>query len=286
MAKGTAEEVKPYIVYPPGAPEGSDPRLAAYMPVSMIHVDQNVQRPTTDSRLDGMLAERGGKVDWAVFETITVTHRDDGTWVATEGQHRVLLTQRELPEAWVWAIVNPDGSEAGTALGIARGRRSHSPLAQWNLRLKEGGLLEGLAVARLAAQGISLTATHRWDGIVAVGAVERVMKTYGTSDEDLYRGADLLDSVISLLTGVWGTHTDAMERRLDGQLIRVAARLISRNEQIRLVRLAQVLSAWPPSEWLKKGKEKHPKQTSAEAIGVAIINVYNRNINESNEIRW
>jgi hypothetical protein len=286
MGSKTAAGLKPVFYDPPMQGENDDPRQIGFVPVDMILVDPNVQRATTTSRLDGMLAEHDGQFDWGIFEVLTVNIRDDGSIVATEGQHRTLLAKRERGDAWTWVIVNPGKNEAATALAIAKGRRGHTPLQKWNLRLKDGGLMEALAEQVLTNLGLALAVSQRWDGIVAVGAVERVMKTYGTDEEGLREGAKLLDTTLSVLTGVWPVKTDANGQRLDGHLIQVVARLVARNERLQLDRLVRVLGAVGPAAWLAKGKERHPSQSFNEAVAQAIIPPYNRQISTANEIRW
>jgi hypothetical protein len=284
----------PLFYDPPLQGGADDPRRVAYVPVSMIQVDQNVQRATTTARLDGMLHDHDGEFDWGIFEVLTVTVRDNGDIVATEGQHRALLAKREVPDAWTWVVINPGTNEAATALAIARGRKGHTSLQKWNLRLHDNGLMEALAEQKLTSLGLALADRQRWDGITAVGAVERVMKTFvrsgATGDElekDLHEGAELLDTVLSLLTSVWNVKSDANTQRLDGHLIQVAARLISRNERLQLDRLARVLGAWGPPQWLAKGKERHASQSFNEAVAQAIIPVYNRGpLAPANQIRW
>lgn len=277
------------VVYPPTSGENDDPRIVAWLPVADIIVDRTTQRTTTDSRLDAMLAKTGGKFRWEIFEVITSTVRDNGDIVATEGQHRDLLARREKPGAYTWVIISEDANEAGVARGIAEGRLAHSPLARWNLRLIEGGLLERLAEETMIRHHLHL-GNPGYDSIAAIGAVEAIMRTYGgrnASEEELREGADLLDSVLSLLTSVYEANTPANESRLDGNLLRVMGRLIGRNPQIRLDRLAGVVQAIPPASWVAKGKEKIGKQSNAEAMAVAMVAVYNRGpLADRNQIRW
>lgn len=278
-SKTKAQEFK--IIDPPITGEQDDPRQVAYVPVSVIHVDPNVQRATTETRLDSM-----GEVDWALLEGLTLTVRADGTVVATEGQHRVLLLQRERPDAHVWAVLNPgENNEAAIALAIAKSRRAHTPFDKWQLALHDRELLQVRGEQVLAELGLRLYPggnTGDPTAIGAVGAVERVMRMRGTDLEGIEDGADVLRQTLSALV----TAFPGESARTDGALITAVGRLFARNENIRPLRMAQTLRLMPATKWLQKGLDRLPSQSKPAAIGKAMIDAYNKQLGTKNEIRW
>lgn len=268
----TEEEYVDCIIVDAPAPLGphDDPRKAIWFRVSDVLVDQNVQRTVLAGRIEALTADW----DWSLAEGITITVRDDDVLVVTEGQNRVLARQRIAPDSHMWGLISLDSNESKVALGIARGRRPHTPYDKWRLRLhdRDERVLAAEQVLALMDPPLRLfdSAGRTGYGISAVGVVNKIMDTY----EDVQASAQLLRSVLRILTKAWPFPTEP--RRLDGRLMEALRHLLVHNAEIvDEKRLTEVMQSNTAQRWYQYGSERGAGDTAYSAVGRQICKVYN-----------
>jgi hypothetical protein len=242
----------------------SDPRSVALMRAGDIIVDQRVQRDVRGRRVS-RIAENW---DWSLAEAITVTPRPDGTYVATEGQNRVLALQERDAEALIWCVITADvegaADEASTALGIARGRQPHNRIQQWRMSVTAGHPHEIAAEAVLAdlglrlAEGTSASATH----IACAGVIAGII--HGTHANPLSpaAGAARLRQVLSAISAI--PVGEAVGRRTDAAIVQAVGDLIARHPDADLQRLAEKLSGRTAVQWLAFRRSLSPTWRGVE----------------------
>jgi len=270
---GPGTNVEGTALYP-----GSDPRLVGYVRVGDLVVDQTVQRGVPAARIERL----ANNWDWDRAEVPTVRMRPDNSLVVLEGQNRVLALQHRDPDIRIWVIVSDAVAEvtgeAGVALGITIGRRSHSSLERWNLRVRGGSVRENLAENVFTALGVRLVGGYKSaNTIVAISTLESIIGT-GTPEE----GADLLRDVLSVLKE---SFTDEDVYRFDALLMRALREIIKRNPGIvDFARLKTILRGKDANGWLRfadSGVYPSPSRNVAEAV----MNHYNR-AKKQNLLAW
>lgn len=258
----------------PAVAEGDDPRTLAYVNVDDLLVDQNTQRAVTVERLRQM-----GAWDWEIAELPTVTVRDDGTMVVSEGQHRVTKRQSEAPGTRMWVALATDvEDERELALRISKGRRLHSKYDQWVLHVGQGLPHEVAAEQVLADMGLRVTATH--STVTDLGSVASVTSIIHSCD-DPGDGAALLRTVLSILVQAFPQEP----RRWDRLLMLAVTRILRVNDNVDVGRLIEKLSRQPALRWTQLSQQRHPGQSGLDVIGQAIVEQYNRSL-RTRKIEW
>jgi hypothetical protein len=231
-----------------------DPREILWVSVDKLVIDENVQREVDESRHKIFHTEW----DWDLAEVPTVTERTDGSLVVAEGQHRVLRRKELAPGSFMWVIKRAGeattAGEASTAQGIARGRRGHSALAQWDLRLHAGDPYVSAGDKVLAEIGLVMGSGSSAAGIMAAQAVNTILTGGKRTPEE---GEALLRATLLVLARAWPDDY-APGARWEGTLVRAVGHLIEFNSQIiDPAKLTARLSATSSAEaWLKRGRER------------------------------
>ena len=280
--QATSQERKPELsdrmfYDPPSTEAQDDPRRALYARVGDLIIDTTKQRDVNPEKIEKM-----GSWTWEKAEAITLVEREDGTLAVIEGQHRVIKLKLMDEDIHVWTLVVPaEGvNEAALSKGIATSRKAHNPFEKWDQDRKAGGELENRVTDVLALHdGIYLTdkirnLTYGNKGIVAVGAVRRIVTTPGTLEE----GLDLLDSTITVLV----TAFPSLPKKIfEGNMLKAVAGLIYRNDLqpgAEFRRLAERLGAtgWTPELWLAEGIHRKTGQTPLDAVTESMAAAYNK----------
>lgn len=261
----------------PAVNDGDDPRTMAYVSVDLLVVDQNVQRPVTVERIRDM-----GDWDWTIAETPTVTERDDGTMVVTEGQHRVTKRQQEQPGTRMWvAILGDITDERDLALRISRGRRKHTPYDEWLLHVGQGLPHEVAAEQVLAELGLSVSSGGAHSSPTAIGSIttiSQIIHAYADADA----GAAVLRAVLNVLMQAFPDE----KRRWDRLLLLTVARIIRTNPGIlETGRLIDRLGRQTALRWVQLAAARRPGQPAIDVIGQAVVDEYNRSL-RTRRIEW
>lgn len=262
----------------PATRPGDDPRDIVYVRVGDIVIDQNVQRDVSPAKLEKM-----GAFDYALAETPTLVERADGTLVAVEGQHRVMLLQSEDPDRSMWMVLlGSEADEPGIALAITKSRTKHSAFQEWGLALAKREPLQVAADEVLSRLGLTLSNYKRGipgdNRIAAVAAVKRIMELEPTAEE----GAALLDTTLSTMGFAFGEQDDQWA----SNLIKAVGMTIHRNPGINTTRLSATLSKMTARRWLQETAHRREGQTAVECIAAAIIAEYNRALHQPSRIAW
>lgn len=265
------------------APEtgpGHDPRKMAYFRVGDLVIDQNVQRDVDPGKIEKM-----GEFDYYLVETPTVIRRADGVLAVIEGQHRVIKMQTDPDygdDSYVFGVLFEAGvDEAAIAAAIARSRTRHNPYQLWQLDLAQGKELQVAAQEILGRLGLEFSkpgTTSSGRRITAVASVGQIMRM----EKDLEEGADLLDTVLSVLI----TAFDDQQDMFSGLLLKAVAKIVHNNPGIDIRRLARVLSHQAPGRWIAEKLHRREGQPALECIGSAIVDDYNRMLHAQSKIGW
>jgi len=225
-----------------------DPRSIALVRVGDVSVDQRVQRPIDSHKV----AWLGSKWDWTLAEGPTLSRRPDGTLVAVEGQHRILSLQAADPDTEMWMFIeNLAGTddEAATALGIARGRRPHSRVQEYRMRVTAGLPHEVAADQVLDELGLVISETRSGHSLTSAVMIMRII--HGTTSAPLtpQEGAGLLRATLSCIQMIPDDPT-TRGNKYDSTIIHAVSTLISEHPEISLQRLAEKLQARTATQWL------------------------------------
>lgn len=273
-------------VKPPTTGKEDDPRELVWVNVDDLFIDENVQREVDEARHKIFHTDW----NWDLAEVPTVTQRRNGTLVVTEGQHRVLRRKETAPHSHLWVVKRTGESgtaaEAGTAQGIARGRRGHSALAQWDLRLHAGDPYITAGDKVLAELGLVMGPNTGVSGIAAANAVTAVL-TGGRRTPD--EGEALLRATLLILAQAWPDDY-APGTRWEGTLVRAVSHLIETNPGIvDTRRLTAKLSTTSSAEtWLKRAKDRtQPGSSRWRTLAASLAEAYNRSMRrEDRELSW
>jgi len=212
--------------------------------------------------------------DWALAEVPTVTERPDGTLVVEEGQHRSLGLLDRNPDALIWVIkvASTDiGDEAATALGIAKGRRPHSKVQEWRMRVTAGLPHEVAATKVLTDLGLNVTEAR---GIRTVSAAGTMMKIiHGTASSPLTpdAGAEMLRKTLSVILRSI-PDDQATGRRFDATLLTAVGSLLTDHPDLDLNRLANKLAERTATQWLAFRASTTPAWKGVQDMIVADYN--------------
>lgn len=271
--------------------QGDDPRDIVYIPVGRILIDDRTQRNLDAQKLDRM-KRTGRKISgddsavlWELVEGLTLAERDDGRWVAIEGQHRVMtILDENGPDARVWALVAPGGrlSEARIAYLIAVMRTAHTPYERYEQRLRDQ---EPYAVAiDTALSETGLYAADRNDnspGSTSVGVVatlDLLAHKAGTPDDGQQLVARTLSVMLHAFAGQSGVWKSA--------LVRAVGEVICRNEGIDLQRLHAKLSQSTAASWEAIADLRRARVPAYVAIAREIVEAYNQPRSYSRPVSW
>lgn len=231
-----------------------DPRELVWVSVDELVIDENIQREVDENRHKIFSAEW----DWDLAEVPTVSERKDGTLVVTEGQHRVLRRKEIAPGSHLWAVKRSGGGgtagEAAAAQGIAKGRKAHSALAQWDLRLHAGDPYVTAGDKVLTEVGLVMGGAGTATGVWAASAVTAILTGGRRTPAE---GEELLRKTLLTLARAWpDDHAPGV--RWEATMLRAVAYLIERNaEVIDTRKLSARLSTTSSAEtWLKRAKER------------------------------
>jgi hypothetical protein len=291
MTSTQAEVVR--ISPPADAGPDDDPRDLVYIPAKDIIINRHEQRAVSPVKLAAMKARGEAITDgetaivWEILEGVTVAERDDGRFVAVEGQHRVELIKAEKPGARIWAPVAPGGrlTPAEIALLIATLRTSHTPFARYELLLRQDDPMAVAIQVTLEAQTLFATpnSDHKTEGsrnIAAIGALTGIVRSMG----DVNAGRELLDTTLAIMDRGFEGRT----ARWTAPLITAVAEIIRRNDaqfagelSVDYERLVARLRTRKPADW-EAGAAGRPG-TKSRAIAMDVMSEYN--IQKSKHLR-
>jgi hypothetical protein len=240
-------------ITPPTAGKEDDPRQILWVSVDELVIDEDIQREVDEAKHKIFHNDW----NWDLAEIPTVSARK-GNLVVTEGQHRVLRRKELAPHSHLWVVKRPGASgtaaEAEAAQGIAKGRRGHSALAQWDLRLHAGDPYVTAGDRVLSELGLVMGAGSTAAGIMAAQAVYGIL-TGGKRTPQ--QGEELLRRTLTVLASAWPDDY-APGARWEGTLVRAVAHLLDVNaEIIDTKKLTARLSTTSSAEaWLKRTRER------------------------------
>jgi hypothetical protein len=263
------------IEWIPGPGGRSDPRSVGKVRVGDIVVDQRVQR-TIDALKVDWLSENW---DWALGEVVTVREREDGELVAIEGQHRALALKAKDPAIEIW-VVRAEGAvgiedEAAIALGIAKGRRPHSRVHEWRMRVTAGLEHEVEAEKVLNSLGLTVTSGHSGNTISAAGTLMRVIHGTQARPRTAQSGAMLLRRTLTAIQTAIPDDPSQPGRRYDSSILMAVAQLIATYPSLNLGRLEEKLSARTAPQWLAF---RHTTSPAWKGVQGVIQDDYNRSM--------
>ena len=256
----TAEETQagPHVDWIPGPGGKDDPRLIGLVRCGDIVIDQRAQRSTDPAKVQ-WLADHW---DWTLGEVPTLSRREGGMLVATEGQHRVLSSQARDPDIRMWCVLAEDISgiedEAATALGIARGRRQHSRVQEWRMRVTSN--MEHEVMAEKVLQELNLTVGEVRTSRQLTSAATLMKLIHGTESRPRTpaQGADILRRTLSAIQVIPEDPTKAGSR-YDSAMIMAVGALISQYPALDVQRLAEKLQAHTATQWMAYKRSATPQ---------------------------
>jgi hypothetical protein len=254
----------------------SDPRYVGLVRVGDVLVDQRVQRTISAAKVEMMAAQW----DWSLAEVPTLTRRDDGSVVVTEGQHRILALQQRDPDTMIWCLLPTDveglSDEAATALGIAKGRRAHNKVQEWKMRVTAGDAHEIAAEQVLKGMNLQVTEGGGNNVIQAAGTVMRII--HGTPSKPLSAnaGAHLLQQVLTVCS-VIPEEGGKSGRRYDSMIVRAVANIVGHNPGINLTRLAEKMQSRTSLQWMAFRRNATPAWRGIQQV---IQADYNRGLRD------
>jgi hypothetical protein len=145
-------------------------------------------------------------------------------------------------------------AEAGTAQGIARGRRAHSALAQWDLRLHAGDPYVVAGDRVLSELGLVMGSHSTAAGIMSAQALTTILSGGKRTPEE---GEHLLRETLLVLARAWPDDY-APGARWEGTIVRAIGHLMEVNAgNVDAKRLTAKLSSTSSAEsWLKRTRER------------------------------
>ncbi len=230
-----------------------DPREMLWVNVDDLFIDENVQREVDEARHKVFHTDW----DWDIAEVPTVSERKGGALVVNEGQHRVLRLKEIASGSFIWVVkrtgFSTGTSEALAAQGIAKGRRGHSALALWDLKLHAGDPYATAGDKVLSEIGLVMGANSAAAGIMAVNAVNTLLTGGHRTPAE---GEALLRQTLLVLASSWPDDY-APGSRWEGTLVRAVGHLLDVNPGVVTVKkLVLRLSATSSAEaWLKRARE-------------------------------
>jgi hypothetical protein len=271
--------------YPFDPKAKNDQRRMELLNLDDLEIDRSVQRDTTTERAQRI----GNEWDWALGEALTVTPLGTGKYRVEEGQHRVLAA-RSIGIQDYWCVVLPLSMSkpsigAGVGLNISTGRRGHTALDRWGARVVEGKEHEVRAVAVLERYGLRLGRTPSAQTIASVDAVSSIV--HGRR-ADPATGADLLDTVLHIVTGAWPEYDhESRASRFDHRIMRAVAEVAVRNPDLDRHRLATKLHRKQAMRWINDVAAAMQRPTT-ESIAKGMIEDYNQRLAKSGRgrLQW
>lgn len=259
-----------------------DPRVVVLLPLVQLEIATAVQRSVRQERIDQLRTEW----DWRLAEMLTVVQIEDERFRVIEGQHRLLAAKMRCPTGHMWCVMLPR-SEAGTSgeadlgLKISTGRKGHDAYDKWNMRLVRGDPHEVQATKVLDQFGLRIGRTASAQTIAGASTVSEIVHGRRASAD---AGADLLYSVVSVILHAWPTHDyESRISRFDYRLMEAIAELIRRNPEVDLQRLATRLANKRAARWIADVTEPNNRK---QALVVAMIQAYNRNLRQKSTLKW
>lgn len=169
--------------------------------------------------------------DWNKAEAISVVPNGDGTYTVVEGQHRVRALQITDPKATILCVIldkMPEADQAGTALGIAVGRRPTSAVEKFKLALTSGNPYHVAAQAVLEDHGVDISGTaHSPRTTSAAGAIVKIAQGPTRKVLTPAQGADLLDDTLNVIFGAWPTDPVGRDHRLIADILEPIAVILT-----------------------------------------------------------
>ncbi len=245
-----------------------DPREFRLVRAGDLEIDPREQRNLNDKAVDKIV----NGFDWIVFEVISVRLLANGRLKVFEGQHRVRAVQRLNPDTLVPCMIikDEDFNSSAAALAIAEGRRSHTAIDRWRLRLFNNEEREVLATQAMHDRGVDVGTTKCAEQINAVVLVERIMNHEDTFED----GAIVLGRVIDAIRETWPDYQDDAAVRWEGALMEAVWTVIADfDDLITHAHLVKILTQRPIRYWINVGKPgtRSADQTAAQAIAEQIL---------------
>jgi uncharacterized ParB-like nuclease family protein len=156
---------------------------AKMIDVTKITVDHRYQRPLDEKRVS-KIAE---SFDPNLFGVLSVSKRDDGTYAAFEGQHR-LAAARLVGKNKVMCLVHDNltaQNEAELFVGLHINRKNPTPVSRFKARVFYGDKVAVNIQDIVTRSGFTIGEQAGAGTITAIVAVEKAWRLYG--DEALER---------------------------------------------------------------------------------------------------
>jgi hypothetical protein len=259
----------------PGPGGKSDPRSVGQVRVGDLVIDQRVQRPVDPVKVD-WLTENW---DWSLGDGITLRERPDGSLVVIEGQHRVLGLQGIDPDIEVWVFrtdsANGIDDEAAIALGIAKGRRPHTRVHEWRMRVIAGLEHEIEAEKVLNSLGLNVSTGRSANTVSSAGTLMRIVHGTLARPRTPQAGAQLLRRTLTAIQTAIPDDPAQPGRRYDSAILLAVADLIATHPHLNLSRLEEKLAARNAPQWLTF---RHTTSPAWKGVQSVIKSDYNRSM--------
>lgn len=266
----------------PGLPP--DPRRILHIPVRKLVIDNEPQRA-----VNGDVVERiANEWDWFKCEAITVVAIGGGIFRVIEGQHRTRACQLRDANASLYAIVLPDtergvNREAKLGRAIALNRRGYSTLARWVSCVASGEPHELEANKVLVAHGLRVGQAQSARTIAAVGAVSKIV--HGKKNTPA-TGANLLDTVLTIILGTWPDHDpSSASSRFDGRLLDAIGYLVTRNPDVDVRRMTAKLGTKKAMRWVDDVLNTTSGRSVRDLVASSIATSYNSGLRTGNRLQ-
>lgn len=262
-------------------------RTFAYLPLSLLVLDPDRQRPLSE-RLVNKIRRR---YHYECLTGAIVAPRSDGTYGVTESQHAVEATRRVADDEGIdhadvlfpcFVLASKDVGLV-PELTISRDLIHKEPEAmeRWDKNLRIGEPAYVMAEAVLAKYGLRLGHAQNATTIRAVGAVEVIVTRAGMQP---IAAVEQFERVIFVLTTAWAAgDPKSGPHRLEGALISSMHQLIRRNPHIELGRLADKLGVFVSGVL---AKTKTTKKSRSQVIAEEVIEEYNKHIGDAKKLSW
>lgn len=272
-------------VPPPDGPNYVEPVGAAAAELHHVSphdltVDERYQRQLNAAMVAAMVK----KFDPALFGTLEVNFREDGTLYVIDGQHRTFVARQiGLPSVPVRMHfgLTPE-QEAVLFIRFQQGRRAVTPLEAFHAGVFAGNP-ESIAIVELlhdlgwklpkkTGQGGSRDSLSR--SITAVTTVVRIYR---------YDNGGLLTRVLNIYGAAWGSTGG----RVNGQVLQGLAYLLSRKNDLDDASMVRKLQVKEPADIMRAARStamSSGNSTVISAVAAQILVLYNKGRREAHKV--
>ena len=257
-------------------PLDPDKRVFKDVSVDKLVVARDHQRDLNQENVSKMAYEW----DWIKAECPTCVRLGNGLYRVIEGQHRVSALRLRDKNAKIHiAVVGvklADSEESGYGVEIARSRRGHSKLAQWEARVRRGDKHELAAEEVLRKHGLRLGMQVGVSTIASVAVVEQIVKDARQTPS---AGAKTLDTTLTTIEMAYERDSsDSSSTRWHGEIIKAVGTLVLRNPQVECDRLAMTLQEKMAKHWITHSKSLSEPRAVWFTIADMVAQRYNKGI--------